>query len=128
MGLFDDQLKTRLEQDRESFADALEALGESVTGKAAVTGKNGSLEDAVHEILTWFGAKAPEPPLFCVAAGVFPLQWLLCILCRCVRKFHKRNLDLKLDCIVAYVMRIKRGDQAARKKTGHPFSMDNIRE
>ena len=62
MGLFDDQLKTRLEQDRESFADALEALGESVTGKAAVTGKNGSLEDAVHEILTWFGAKAPEPP------------------------------------------------------------------
>lgn len=62
MGLFDDQLKTRLEQDRESFADALEALGESVTGKAAVTGKNGSLEDAVHEILTWFGVKAPEPP------------------------------------------------------------------
>ena len=35
MGLFDDQLKARLEQDRESFADALEALGESVTGKCS---------------------------------------------------------------------------------------------
>ncbi len=62
MGLFDDQLKTRLEQDRESFADALETLGESVTGKAAVAGRNGGLEDAVHEILTWFGVKAPGPP------------------------------------------------------------------
>lgn len=62
MGLFDEQLKARQENDRESVRRSLGQLGAAVTGHASPAVNCRLAEDAVQEIFNWFGVKPPEPP------------------------------------------------------------------
>lgn len=62
MGLYDDQLKTRLENDREAIARSLGQLGAAAIGKQASAVGKGTAEDAVQEIFGWFQVKPAEPP------------------------------------------------------------------
>lgn len=62
MGLFDDQLKSRRENDWEAMGRSLGQLGTAVLGKQAPTPGSGMAEDAVQEIFTWFKVKPLEPP------------------------------------------------------------------
>lgn len=62
MGLYDDQLKTRLENDRDAITRSLGQLGSAVTGKQAAAVGAGSAENAVQEIFEWFKVKTIEPP------------------------------------------------------------------
>lgn len=62
MGLFDDQIKKRLEHDRESVSGSLGKLGAAVLGKRAPVIGQGTAENAVQEIFAWYGIKPAEPP------------------------------------------------------------------
>lgn len=62
MGLFDDQLKARRDNDREAMGRSLSQLGAAVLGKDAPVVGSSMAEDAVQEIFAWFKVKAPEPP------------------------------------------------------------------
>ncbi len=62
MGLFEEQLKTRQENDRETVERSLRSLGSAVYGKHAPKGMHAPAGDAVQEILAYFKAEAAEPP------------------------------------------------------------------
>ena len=62
MGLFDDQLKIRLDNDRETISRSLGKLGAAILGKRVANVGKGTAEDAVQEIFAWFGVKPSEPP------------------------------------------------------------------
>lgn len=61
MGLFDEQLKTRLDNDREAIERSLRGLGASVMGKRADAYAD-SAESAVQEIFAYYKAEPAEPP------------------------------------------------------------------
>lgn len=62
MGLFDEQLKAREENDREAIQRSLWQLGAAVTGRTSSSINYHMAEDAVQEIFNWFKVKPPEPP------------------------------------------------------------------
>lgn len=62
MGLFDDQLKTRQENDREAIRHSLDQLRGAVLGKAPAGTGGDTAENAVSEIFSWFRVNPPQPP------------------------------------------------------------------
>ncbi|RHB39267.1 NHLP bacteriocin export ABC transporter permease/ATPase subunit [Enterocloster aldenensis] len=62
MGLFDEQLKARKENDREALQRSLWQLGAAVTGRTSSSINYHMADDAVQEIFNWFEVKPPEPP------------------------------------------------------------------
>ena len=64
MGLFDEQLNARQENDREAIKRSLGRLGAAVTGRVQSSVSYHLAEDAVQEIFDWFEVKPPEPPSF----------------------------------------------------------------
>lgn len=62
MGLFNEQLKMRRENDREAMGRSLSQLSHAVLGNRAAFGGGGISEDAVQEIFAWFKVKPLEPP------------------------------------------------------------------
>ena len=68
MGFFDEQLRTRLQGDREAISRSLGKLGEAISGESPPT-VGGGAEDAVREIFTWFGEKPLEPPSLLTGFG-----------------------------------------------------------
>ena len=64
MGLFDEQLNARQENDREAIKRSLGRLGAAVTGRVQSSVSYHLAEDAVQEIFDWFEVKPLEPPSF----------------------------------------------------------------
>ena len=64
MGLFDEQLNARQENDREAIKRSLGRLGAAVTGRVQSSVSYHLAENAVQEIFDWFEVKPLEPPSF----------------------------------------------------------------
>lgn len=62
MGLFDEQLKARRDNDREAMGRSLGRLGAAVTGHSPSFINRRMAEDALQKIFNWFEVKPPEPP------------------------------------------------------------------
>lgn len=62
MGLFDEQLKARQENDRETIEQSLKQLQFAVNGHTPYASHFHIAEDAIQEIFNWFEVNPPEPP------------------------------------------------------------------
>ena len=66
MGLYDDQIKSRIRADDASFSEAFAAMADSILGGhsvlAGLKSEEANAKDALDEILHWYGVKPREIP------------------------------------------------------------------